>query len=289
MPNAEFNKPESETSQARDMDSYNASLFQCYGHPRNPLTAFSNKTSFVRCILIKSSSIHDIHCRIFAIFECAQPHLFSAGPGNCRISKGAPFMKAYKFAPVFAFLLLACGCIPIQSFHPLWDEQHATFEPGLLGEWFDTSSDEEDSLTFAKTDGKTYLATYSEKDKKSGKTKISLYTAKLVRLNKHLFIDFINNEDSLEKRLEGEAYLSMIPTHFFAKIELQDTTMKLTLLDDEKFEKKVAKEKINLPILKQEDLLLLTAETSKIQDVLKQYAEDKELWGEPSTMKRKTK
>jgi hypothetical protein len=198
-------------------------------------------------------------------------------------------MKSLKIAAIIALLLPLCSCVPIQSFYPLWDEKHAALEPGLLGIWTEPGTDNESLLTFTKSDVNTYLATYAEKDKKNGNTKSSTYTAKLVRLEKYLFIDFINEDKTFDKWTEGEAYLSILPTHFFGRLELAGDTMKLALLDDEKLEKKVTNKEIDLSIIKQEDLRLLTSETGKIQQALGQFAADKDLWGEPDTLQRKTK
>jgi hypothetical protein len=198
-------------------------------------------------------------------------------------------MKTLKLAAIMAVLLSACSCVPISSFYPLWDERHAAFEPQLLGEWRDAESRDDGAMSFAESAEKTYLVTYSEKDEKSGKIKKSLYTAKLVRLGKHLFIDFIIDEASFDKLMGKEAYQSLVPMHFFNRIELDGDILKIAFLDDERFEKKVSKKEIDLPLLKRKNIILLTAETAKIQQVLERFAEDKDLWGEFTVMHRKSK
>ena len=49
-------------------------------------------------------------------------------------------MKIFRIAVIIALLLPACSCVPLSSFYPLWDEQHAAFEPRLLGEWREKDS-----------------------------------------------------------------------------------------------------------------------------------------------------
>jgi hypothetical protein len=198
-------------------------------------------------------------------------------------------MKIIRVASIIALLLPVCGCVPIPSFYPLWDEQHAAFETKLLGEWRNADSSDDGAMSFAESAEKTYLATYSEKDEKSGKIKKSLYTAKLVRLGNHLFIDFISDEASFDKRMDNEAYQPLVPMHFFTRLELDGDILKLAFLDDERLEKRVLKKEIDLPLLKRKNTILLTAETAKIQQVLEQFAEDKDLWGELTVMHRNTK
>jgi hypothetical protein len=195
-------------------------------------------------------------------------------------------MKILRIAAIIALLLPACSCVPLSSFFPLWDEQHAAFEAHLLGEWLDKNSNDDGVLRFTEAAGKTYQVAYTEKEKNSGKIVEIVYTAKLVRLEKHLFLDLIGDETSINKRL-GEEYQSMILTHFFYRLDLDGDTLKLASLDDEKFEKKVLKKEIDLPILKRENTILLTAETSKIQQVLSRFVEDKDLWDNDTVMSRR--
>ncbi len=193
-------------------------------------------------------------------------------------------MKIFKIAVIIALLLPACSCVPLSSFYPLWDEQHAAFESRLLGEWREKYSSDDGGLKFTELAGKTYLVTLEEKNN-SGKTIEYFYTANLVRLEKHLFLDFISNEASIDKLIAEESH-TMVLMHFFAQINLDGNTLKLALLDDEAFEKKVLKREIDLPLLKREKTILLTAETAKIQQVLSRLAEDKDLWGAPTVMYR---
>jgi hypothetical protein len=196
-------------------------------------------------------------------------------------------MKILRIAAIIALLLPACSCVPLSSYFPLWDEQHAAFEAHLLGEWRDKDSSDDGVLRFTEAAGKTYQVAYTEKEKNSGKIVESVYMAKLVRLEKHLFLDFIGDEASINKRLGEEECQSMIFMHFFARLELDGDTLKLAFLDDEKFEKKVLKKEINLPILKRGKRMLITAETPKIQQELSHFVEDKDLWGDDTVMPRK--
>jgi hypothetical protein len=197
-------------------------------------------------------------------------------------------MKFLRIAAIIALLLSACSCVPLSSFFPLWDEQHAAFEAHLLGEWLDKDSSNEGVWRFTEAAGKTYQVALTEKEKNSGKIVESVYMAKLVRLEKHLFLDFIGDEASINKRLGDEECQSMIFMHFFARIDLDGDTLKLAFLDDEKFENKVLKKEIDLPIFKRGETFLLTAETSKIQQELSRFVEDKDLWGDDTVMFRKT-
>jgi hypothetical protein len=196
-------------------------------------------------------------------------------------------MKILRIVAIIALLLQVCSCVPLSSFYPLWDKQHAAFEANLLGEWLEKDSSGDLVLRFTEAAGKTYQVAYTEKKNNSGKIVESVYTAKLVRLEKHLFLDLTCDEASFDKRMDNEAYQSLILPNFFVRVNLDGDTLKLAFLDDEKFEKKVQNKEIDLPILKRGDMILLTAETSKIQQVLSRFVEDKNLWGDDMVMSRK--
>jgi hypothetical protein len=197
-------------------------------------------------------------------------------------------MKFLRIVTLIALLLSACSCAPLPSFFPLWDEQHAAFEAQLLGEWGGKDSSDNSVLKFTESEGKTYQVALTKKGKSSGtivgrtivgrKIDSFFFTAKLVRLGKRLFLDFMDDEDSINNRLGGGGALAMIRMHFFVRFDLDGDILKLAYLDNEKFEKKVLKNEIDLPIIKQGSTILLTAETSRIQQVLSQFAEDKDLW-----------
>jgi hypothetical protein len=68
-------------------------------------------------------------------------------------------MKGLRLVVIFASLLPACGCVPLPSFYPLWDEQHAAFEPRLLGTWKPLEAENDEELRIVESKNKSYLMT----------------------------------------------------------------------------------------------------------------------------------
>ena len=195
-------------------------------------------------------------------------------------------MKTLRVIAIIALLLPAFSCVPIPSIYPLWDEQHSAFEPTLVGVWTHEDPDSNFTMSIAEAKAKTYLITATDKEKNDGKVTESRYATKLVRLEKHLFLDLNADEASIDKSLESEVYPATVLMHFFARLELDGDTIKLAMLDDEKFSKKVLEKKIDLPIIKRDSTILLTAETAKIQQVLSRIAEDKDFWDDDMVLHR---
>lgn len=187
-------------------------------------------------------------------------------------------MKTIRLLPLLMVVLSCSACVPLASFYPLWDNDHVADLPGLEGIWADP---EGGILTVAKGTGTSYTATYSNAKERSA------YEMHAVQLNGKHYLDFCPDEQALENRLKGEAYLPLVSAHIFAQIVLQGDSLELSLLDDEKTEAKVGVNNPAAPILKGERGMLLTADTKAIQKLMRGLGDDPSVWSEKSTFTRK--
>ncbi len=187
-------------------------------------------------------------------------------------------MKAIRFAAAFTLLLLCSSCVPLASFYPLWDQDHAAVVPGLEGTWLDSDGGTLKMVTVAAGQ---YAATYTDEDG------VSQYEVHTVALGGKFYLDFYPDEKAVEKLLKGTAYFSLVPAHFFARIEVAGDSLQLALLDDDKVEKRAQKGDLVIPLLKRGDQYLLTAETAPLQRLMEQFADDPSVWGENETFTRK--
>jgi hypothetical protein len=185
-------------------------------------------------------------------------------------------MKIIRLLPAFLLIAFCTSCVPLASLYPLWDEDQVAELPGLVGTWTEKDSD---TLTFSKATDAAYKLTFT-----SGK-ELSRYEVHAVELDGRFYLDFFPDMDELGKLLEHEAYLALVPAHFFGNVILDGNSLKLALLDDDKVGKKFGDHAI--PLLKLKDGLLLTAETKEIQKLMIGFADDAELWGETSVFVRK--
>jgi hypothetical protein len=181
-------------------------------------------------------------------------------------------MKTIRFAAAIISLLVMSACVPLPSLNPLWDEGHAVSEPALAGTWI--SDDDNEIITIAESDRNGYRMTYIDDDS------ASRYEVHAVRLEGRLFLDLYPDGDALEKRLKGEVYLPLIPTHFFLRAVLEGDRLELAALDDEGIANKLERGEIEVPLLKLEDGVLLTAQTDRIQDLVVRFVDDPDLWSD---------
>jgi hypothetical protein len=187
-------------------------------------------------------------------------------------------MKTIRLLPVLLAVALTSACVPLASLHPLWDESHQVALPALAGLW--VGEDASDTLKFTAAEKGAYKATYCSKDG------MSEYEVHAVAIHGKYFLDFYPDSEALEKRLAGESYLPVIPMHFFGRLVLDGDSLKLALLDDEAVQKKVGKGELNVPLQRYDDGILLTADTSAIQELVAKFAEGDDLWGETATFTR---
>lgn len=187
-----------------------------------------------------------------------------------------------RWAKITLILLLGFslyGCVPQLSLYPLWDKEHLASEPALRGTW--VYADGTESILIMEKDQEGYLVVYSLKDEKESSQ--SSYTMHAVRLDGTLFFDFEPDQTALEQRLKPELYLPMVSAHFFARVNVGGDELRMAVLDDEAFLKKVQNDKIDIrydrPIPGNDDHVL-TAKTEAIQKFLSNYAADPDLWEE---------
>lgn len=181
-------------------------------------------------------------------------------------------MRAIRLAAAIIALLGMPACVPLASLNPLWDEGHVISEPALTGSWI--SDDGETVLTLAELSGDLYRLTYVTDDS------ASRYEVHAVRLENRLFLDVYPDSDWIDKRLNGEAYQSLVPTHFFLRAVLEENLLELAVMDDEAVENKLEQEGLEIPLVRWKDGLLLTAPTSEIQRLVIHFADDPEVWGD---------
>jgi len=187
-------------------------------------------------------------------------------------------MKKIQLPIVLLAVMLSSGCVPLPSLNPLWDETHLAMLPELEGVWTDEEGDE--ALEFTAGEKSSYRLTYWSKDE------ASRYEVHVVRLGGWFFLDIYPDEDVLEERLKGEAYMPLIPTHFFGRIRLEGDSLELALLDDEALHNKVEQGEADVHLVTWEDGVLLTSDTPAIQQMMVLFADDEKLWDEPEVFVR---
>lgn len=170
-------------------------------------------------------------------------------------------MRTMILLGVVAMALTLCGCEPVLSLHPLFDDSEGVFEPGLLGNWIDSDGLKMELRT-RKEPGIYTLILLDDEEKEH------LFYAQLGRLGNALFLDV---------RPENYDELFQVPAHGFFKVRLEKDALELAFLDDTRVEEMVRENKVKLGhewIL--HDDILLTAPTKELQSLVVEYAADTE-------------
>jgi len=181
-------------------------------------------------------------------------------------------MKTKLTMLVVALLLVpTVGCV--WSLHPLYTQEDAVFEPGLVGVWAST-----EAMAIVKAAGdKSYGITYVDtSEDSSGK-----YRGRLVRLGDTLFLDLVPEGDEL-RQAESSGLLA---THLFFRLTLQEDTVRVEMVEDELLES-VGTGQLRHEKLPDRYLTLLTASSSEIRAWLQQHAQNPQLYSDTLELQR---
>lgn len=181
-------------------------------------------------------------------------------------------MKAKKLVFYLLSVLLG-GCIP--SLHPLYTDKELVFEHRLLGTW--SQNDQRWEFKEGQKE-KSYDLTFDDKGEK-GK-----FTARLVKIDKMLFLDLFPKEPEIEANDFYKFHL--LPVHTFLKIEQIDPVLKMRAMNPDKFKEMIEDkpELIRHEVI--EDRIVLTASTKQLQQFMRKHANDEDLFGDASDLAR---
>jgi hypothetical protein len=195
-------------------------------------------------------------------------------------------MKSKKFLLITLGIILA-GCVP--SLLPLYTPKDVVYDPKLIGVWTDPNSPYSGTWEFRGIpDSNSYLMIYTDEKRSSG-----VFVVILMKLDKMLFLDVFPIDDP-NLQINSLYAIHFLPVHTFMKVEQIEPTLKLRLMDVDKFTKRLEK---NPQLLKYEVIyeasifekkqlkIVLTASTKELQDFMRKHANDSDVFGEPSNMK----
>ncbi len=172
-------------------------------------------------------------------------------------------MRTMILLGVMAMALTLCGCEPVLSLHPLFDDKARVFEPRLLGTWADGKrkwgKGDECTYTFHSAQENAYEIVGNGCD-------LGNLRGQLARLGEFLYLDVAPEKDTL-----------LIPAHLFFKVELEGDELRLSYLDDDWLTKMLKENRITIGhefMDPEEEGLLLTASTTELQELMEKYATD---------------
>jgi hypothetical protein len=211
-------------------------------------------------------------------------------------------MKSKK-ALWYVLLALAAGCGPIFSLHPLFTEENLTFDERLLGSWVDDVNKPGQSWEFSRlgpvdpntleeefkgVEERLYRLTVQDDEKGKG-----IFIACLGKLGDRLFLDilparFPSGQQDLKKAELIYNVFFFLPVHTFAKVEIVNNQLKISLTDDDKFNDLMKAEPNAIKHELFDSRLVLTAPPKDLQAFVTKHANDKRLFADETVLKRKS-
>lgn len=179
------------------------------------------------------------------------------------LMKGNFMKKQIVIAGFYLFVMVLAGCVQ-PSLNPLFKEKQCVYEPGLVGLW--QQSDSNNTWEFKKFEKCNDVNAYELTINIDGKR--NTFFAFLGKIENDLFLDIgpadVNEQDN---DLYKELMLSM---HGFIKVR-QIKPLELSVVDADKIQKIIEDEPNVINYTQQGDRIILTADTNDLRQFIIDY------------------
>ena len=180
----------------------------------------------------------------------------------------------------YVLAVLASGCVPVISLHPLFSEEDTVFEKKLLGTWIDDANGPHTTWQFGDINEpkNAYKLIFTDEEGKKGS-----FVARLVKLQDKLFMDVYPSEmpsdvnDPAKTAWPYNAFF-LIPAHTFLKINSIEPTLKMQLTLESETKDLLTQEPEAVKHTFVGDRLVLTASTKELRAFVLKYADDSRLF-----------
>jgi hypothetical protein len=194
----------------------------------------------------------------------------------------------FRLLMLVSIVIGLAGCGPAGSLFPLFVNSDKEFDGRLLGEWrFQDGApfkhgEDSGRMVFRKSvDSSEYEVTLYDFDAQGADLAM---TAHLVRLGNYLFIDF--GAPELDKRKFSEVPFPTIQSHMFGRIQLEEDSVRLDLLNDDWVKEQNETGKPTLAIVRTADGLMISAATEEMRKFALEHAEDAKVFSDAYSLSR---
>jgi hypothetical protein len=188
-------------------------------------------------------------------------------------------LKAISLVLLAGAAALVSGCL-VTSVYPFYSPKDMIYEPGLAGRWTKTD-DANEHWEFAKAGTNYYQLTYISS------SQTNVMEARLFKLQGQMFLDLFAGEK------EWEIMPPPIPSHLLLRVYQLTPKVRMTAMNNEWLAKWVEKNPKALRYYmlkmgdKAEDVrVVLTGETSDLQEFVLSQLKTDEAWTEPFELQR---
>ena len=180
------------------------------------------------------------------------------------------------------------GCSCAGSLRPLESGEPLLESANLRGKWVSTddSSNQPEYFLVDSTSADVYVVSSLKQNEKLR----DVYEVSLVQVGSYTFLDaaFDATESGQEHRSVHE--MGALPIHFIGRVWVEGDTLRLGLLNYDWLKQMISTGKVALPSIEHHEdsdsLLLLTAESDKLAEFVRQYAEDPDAFSTVLTFRR---
>jgi hypothetical protein len=187
---------------------------------------------------------------------------------------------------IAAAWLNGCSCAGslqrLESGEPLMESAN------LRGKWVttDATSQEQDYFMVDNATTGIYFVSCS---KPNGKLR-DLYEVSFVQVGSYTFLDAAFSEIASGEEHRDTPDMKVLPIHFIGRVWVEGDTLRLGLLNHDWLQEMISSGKVKLPYMdhheENEAFLLLTAESNKLTEFVRQYAEDPDAFSTVLTFHR---
>ena len=183
-------------------------------------------------------------------------------------------MRTFKPCVILGLALVMAGCA-VPSLHPLFTEKELVFDPALVGTW--GKEDEEGKWVFTRSGEKRYTV-----DPQDGEPR--KFEGHLVQLGKFRFLDLYPEDMDIKNEIYK---IHFIPAHTFWRIWIEDDNLRIALMNEDWLKRKIDAKSVSIAHERMDDLIVLTAPTAKLQELVLKHAEDSEAFPDPEEWQRR--
>ena len=199
-----------------------------------------------------------------------------------------------KWIVAFLIVISVNACIP--SVHPLYTAKDLVSKSQLPGLWEEKDTPKNKWHISEEGKGK-YELFYDEDGKRA------TFNLHLIQLGDQYYFDFFpdpdelsNSKNLIDKSKEDVLFpetsnflyqSTMMPMHLFAKVEMDQSTLKVHLFDQDWLKKMILDRRIKIRHEKMEDHILLTASTAELQQFVLKYQATEKAFSETLVLQKK--
>jgi hypothetical protein len=180
------------------------------------------------------------------------------------------------------------GCSCAGSLRPLESGEPLLESANLRGKWVNTddNSNQQEYFLVDSTSADVYVVSSLKPNERLR----DVYEVSLVQVGSYTFLDAAFDETDSGQEHRSAHDMGALPIHFIGRVWVEGDTLRLGLLNYDWLKQMISSGKLTLPSIEHREendsLLLLTAESDKLAEFARQYAEDQDAFSTVLTFRR---